>query len=174
MFLKKVAVVLNQMQSEGVISQYCIGGAIAATFYLEPIATFDVDVFVALQPAPGALLISLEPIYSWLISHGCVMQDEYILVGGWPVQFLPPVTPLVEEALLESSVIDVDGEPTRIFSAEHLAAIALETGRPKDKSRLLSFIGSGAINLPCFYKIIDSHNLAPKWKKFQEQFVEGD
>lgn len=119
-------------------------------------------------------MISLEPIYSWLISHGCVMQDEYILVGGWPVQFLPPVTPLVEEALLESSVIDVDGVPTRIFSAEHLAAIALETGRPKDKSRLLSFINAGAINPPCFYKIIDRHNLASKWEKFQEQFGEGN
>lgn len=30
--------------------------------------------------------------------------------------------------------------PTRVFSAEHLACIALETGRPKDKARLLQFM----------------------------------
>ncbi len=33
--------------------------------------------------------------------------------------------------------------PTRVFSAAHLACIALETGRPKDKARLLQFMEAG-------------------------------
>jgi hypothetical protein len=33
------------MQSDGVIERYAIGGAVGATFYLEPIATLDVDIF---------------------------------------------------------------------------------------------------------------------------------
>ena len=34
----------NQMQAAGVIERYAIGGAVGATFYLEPVATLDVDI----------------------------------------------------------------------------------------------------------------------------------
>ena len=40
--------VLNELESAGVLSRYVIGGAMAATFYVEPLLTFDLDVFVAL------------------------------------------------------------------------------------------------------------------------------
>ena len=50
--MKATLQVVNQMQSDGVISRYAIGGAIGATFYLEPTSTFDIDVFVALQNLP--------------------------------------------------------------------------------------------------------------------------
>lgn len=43
------------MVSDGVIREYAIGGAIGATFYLEPVATMAVDVFVRFDPAPGNL-----------------------------------------------------------------------------------------------------------------------
>jgi hypothetical protein len=33
------------MQADGVIERYAIGRAAGATFYLEPIATLDVDTF---------------------------------------------------------------------------------------------------------------------------------
>src|SRR5258706_10672269 len=39
---------INQMQADGVIGKYAIGGAVGATFYLEPAATLDVDIFVTL------------------------------------------------------------------------------------------------------------------------------
>jgi hypothetical protein len=49
------------------------------------------------------------------------------VIAGWPVQFLPPTSPLVEEALGETQDVDVEGEPASVFSGEHLAAIALQT-----------------------------------------------
>jgi hypothetical protein len=55
--MKATLRVVNQMQADGVISRYAIGGAIGATFYLEPTSTFDIDVFVALQNLPGSSLI---------------------------------------------------------------------------------------------------------------------
>lgn len=64
------------------------------------------------------------------------MEGEYIVIGGWPVQFLPPTTPLAEEALRNAVETDVQGISVRVCSAEHLAAIALQTGRAKDKVRL--------------------------------------
>ena len=38
--------VLNELVEEGVIPRYAIGGAIAASFYIEAQATADLDVFV--------------------------------------------------------------------------------------------------------------------------------
>ena len=62
------------------------------------------------------------------------------------MQFLPPTGPLVEEALEAAVEVEVEEISTRVFTAEHLAAIALQTGRPKDKARLLQFIESGALS----------------------------
>jgi hypothetical protein len=48
---------INRMQTDGVIDEYAIGGAVGATFYLEPSATEDVDIFVMLPTAPGSSLL---------------------------------------------------------------------------------------------------------------------
>jgi hypothetical protein len=45
---------INQMQADGSIQRYAIGGAVGATFYLEPVATLDVDVFVNSRQMPAA------------------------------------------------------------------------------------------------------------------------
>ena len=47
--MKTTLKVINQMQADGVIEQYAIGGAVGATFYLEPVATVDIDVFVSFK-----------------------------------------------------------------------------------------------------------------------------
>ena len=144
MNLKQVLATINQMQVDGVIDRYAIGGAVGATFYLEPIATLDVDIFVTFRPEPGRLLVSPQPMFDYLTARGCTMEGEYILIAGWPVQFLPPPSPLAEEALAQAVSFDVEEVPTRVFSAEHLACIALETGRPKDKASLPQFMEAGS------------------------------
>jgi hypothetical protein len=53
---------VERMKREGVVSEYAIGGAMALVFWTEPVATFDLDVFVLL-PGEATLLISLDPIY---------------------------------------------------------------------------------------------------------------
>jgi len=47
--IQDVVRTINQMRADGVVEHYAIGGAVGATFYLEPISTLDVDVFVASQ-----------------------------------------------------------------------------------------------------------------------------
>jgi hypothetical protein len=49
MKLKRTLAVINEMQADGVIGRYALGGAVGATFYLEPVRTVDVDVFVAIH-----------------------------------------------------------------------------------------------------------------------------
>jgi hypothetical protein len=100
------------------------------------------------------------------------MEGEHVVVGGWPVQFLPPTGPLIEEALANAVEVDVEGIGARVFTANYLAAIALETGRAKDKARLLEFIEAGALEMPRFEKLIDQHHLNDRWKQFRHQFLE--
>src|SRR5437870_3368602 len=154
MSIREVIAVVNQMEADGVIDRYAIGGAVGATFYLEPVATLDVDVFVAFNPEPGQLLASPKAIFDYLTARGCSMKGEYVMIAGWPVQFLPPTNPLVEEALAEATEADVEGVPARVFRAEHLAAIALQTGRAKDKARLLQFIEESALDEIRFQEIV--------------------
>jgi hypothetical protein len=85
--------VINQMQARGIIGKYAIGGAVGATFYLEPSATLDVDVFVVLPTAPGSALLGLTPVYEYLIARGCKVDGPHIVIGDWPVQFLSQATP---------------------------------------------------------------------------------
>lgn len=171
MNIKETIATINRMQADGVIDRYAIGGAVGATFYLEPVATLDVVVFIAFRPEAGRLLISPQPIFDYLKTRGGVMQGEYIVLAGWPVQFLPPGTPLVEEALRESVEREVEGTPARVFTAEHLAAIALETGRAKDKARLLQFVEAGALDSARFQSMLTRHGLVDRWGQFERQFL---
>jgi hypothetical protein len=170
MQIQEVLETINQMQADGVIERYAIGGAVRATFYLEPVATLDVDIFITFKAEAGSLLVSPQPIFDYLKARGSSMDGEYIVIAGWPVQFLPPNSPLVEEALREAVTRDVAGLPARVFTAEHLAAIALQTGRAKDKARLLQFAESGALAAARFQAILSRHSLEAAWQKFEQQF----
>jgi hypothetical protein len=169
--IREVIATINQMQSDGVVERYAIGGAVGATFYLEPIATLDVDIFVTFKSEAGSAILSPAPIFDYLKARGGAVQGEYIVIAGWPVQILPPTGPLVEEALRDAVTKDVDGTPACVFTAEHLAAVALQTGRAKDKARLLQFIEAGALDAVRFQAIVTRHGVSGAWQRFEKQFL---
>ena len=45
--MKTTLHVLKELGHSGVMSRHAIGGAIAATFYTEPVLTFDLDIFLS-------------------------------------------------------------------------------------------------------------------------------
>ena len=49
MNIVEVITLIHQMQADGVIERYAIGGAVGATFHLEPISSLDVDIFVSVR-----------------------------------------------------------------------------------------------------------------------------
>jgi len=161
------------MQADGVIGKYAIGGAVGATLYLEPAATLDVDIFVVLPEVPGSKLLSLTPLYDYLKARGCAVQDEHIVIGDWPVQFLPPTNQLEQEAVAESVETTVQGVPTWVMSAEHLVAIALGTGRSKDHIRIVQFIEQDAVDRNKLQAILERHGLSAKWQRFEQKYLEG-
>jgi hypothetical protein len=162
---------INRMQADGVVGKYAIGGAVGATFYLAPAATVDLDIFVTLPVARAGSLISLGPIYEYLKGQGGKVQDEYIVIGGWPVQFLPPSNNLEQEAVAEAVSTTVEGVPTWVMSAEHLVAIALKTGRAKDHNRILQFLEQDAVEQEKLNRMIEQHDLTRKWKQFEQKFL---
>ncbi|MEY2498418.1 MAG: hypothetical protein QOD12_1974 [Verrucomicrobiota bacterium] len=164
MNIKETISVLNQMKADRIIGQYAIGGAVAANLYVEVADTVDVDVYIILDPLPGQSLVSPRPIYSYLESLGFSLNKEGLpLVFGWPVQFLPADKPLLKEALDQSIERDIDGVPMRVFTAEHLAAIAFDVGRPKDRLRVDQFRGEKAIDAGRLRQILERHGLLERW-----------
>jgi hypothetical protein len=161
------------MQADGVIGAYAIGGAVGAILYLEPAATMDLDIFVTLPTVSGGLLVSLAPIYEYLKLRGGKVIDEYIEIGGWPVQFLPPSNDLENDAVAQAVATSVEGVRTRVMSAEHLVAIALRTGRPKDHIRILQFVEQEAVNRQKLQAILERNGLTAKWKEFECKYLEG-
>ena len=164
---------INQMEADGIIGRYAIGGAVGATLYLEPAATLDVDIFVMLPTAPGSALLSLAPLYDYLKVRGGAVKDEHIVIGGWPVQFLPPSNELERETVREAVSATVEGVPTWVMSAEHLVAIALCTGRPKHHIRIVQFIEQAAVDRRKLQDILERHGLTVKWKQFERKYLEG-
>jgi hypothetical protein len=168
--VKATLELINQMQSDGLIGRYAIGGAVGATFYLAPAATVDVDIFATFPSQPDESLLSLAPIYEYLKARGCREEDEYIVVGDWPVQF-PPSDNLDREAIAESVATEIEGVRTWVLTAEHLVAIALRTGRPKYHSRILQFLEQRALDRTKLRRIIKQHGLASKWDQFEQRYL---
>ena len=169
--MKESLELINRMQADGVIDCYAVGGAVGATLYLEPAATLDIDIFVRLSGSTSSLLLSLSPIYDYLKQHGGRAEAEHIVIGGWPVQFLPVSTSVEEEGLREAVETEVDGVPIRVMRAEHLVAIALQTGRSKDHARILQFLEQDAVDRNRLEAILEAHGLGPKWDKFKARFL---
>jgi hypothetical protein len=93
-----------------------------------------------------------------------------IVIHGWPVQFLPAESALLTEAVQQAVAVDFEGVPTRVMTAEHLMAIAIQTGRAKDFSRLLAFIESGVVDEVALAAILNRHGLVDTWSRFNQNY----
>jgi hypothetical protein len=163
--VKRALQVLKEQERDGVFARYAIGDAMAATFYAEPLLTFDLDVFVAFQPSSGRL-ISLAPIYEALRKRGYREENECVLIEGVPVQFLPAYNSLVEEALVQAKDVSYEETPTRVLRAEHLIAICLQTGRDKDRERVRILREQAELDLDYLADVLARHNLESRWKQW--------
>ncbi len=161
--MKRTLQVLHELEREGVFARHAIGGAMAATFYAEPVLTFDLDIFVLLAPSAGGLL-TLAPIYEALRARGYHEQRECVAIEGVPVQFLPAYNPLLEEAVREATDVAYQDAPTRVLRAEHLVAICLQTGREKDRERVRLLRAQAKLDDELLSKVLQRYDLTEKWK----------
>jgi hypothetical protein len=164
--MKQTIDVLNRMEADGAIGRYCISGAIAALNYVELAATEDLDILVSFEGMENKSgLVTLAPILEYLKSLGYTkFHKEGIWIEGWPVQFLPVASRLDREALESATEVTVELEggavQTRILTAEHIVAIALRTGRPKDRLRVLQFLQNMAMDLAVLCPLLERYGLS--------------
>lgn len=158
--------ILNEMVSAGVVARYAIGGAMAALFYAEPVVTEDLDVFIHL-PQPGSGIVTLSPIYEFLKTRGAFERREHLVVAGTLVQLIPAYDALTEEAVEQAVERKIGQATTRVMRVEHLIAIALNTGRPKDFARIAILQEEAAVDDVLLARIMRDHALMERWQKHQ-------
>lgn len=167
--IKKTFAVLNQMVADGAIENYAVGGAIAAVFYVEAFSTEDLDIFV---PAPEDRFIIELPRLDYLKARGyTTFEKEGIVVEGWPIQFRPATTALEREAYLNAQILNIEEVPVRVALPEHLVAIMLSVGRPKDIARIKMFLSQEAVKAGNLEDVINRHGLTEEWSDFKRNFL---
>lgn len=162
--------VLLQVRDEGVLAEFAIGGAIAASFYVPAVSTEDLDVFAFLKPSASGLLV-LTPLYERLQALGGRIENEFVVIGAWPVQILPAYTPLVEEAVVKAVERPFEDLRVRVVDANYLCAIALQTGRAKDYLRVQTLIESGQVQAEVLTALVNKFHLAQRWETYAKRFT---
>lgn len=162
--MDKTLLVIEEMTRLGIIKAYAIGGGIAATYYIEPVLTYDLDVFFV--PIKEGL-DELPPIYEFARGRGYVEQAEALVIEGFPVQFIPAYNDLVREAVEKAATLTYRGVEAKVVKAEYLVAIALQTGRTKDRERVARLLDSNAVDRTVLVKILEEHGLLEKLKRIE-------
>ncbi|MEW5693308.1 MAG: nucleotidyltransferase [Candidatus Hydrogenedentota bacterium] len=162
--MDKTIKVINELKKEGVIKDYAIGGGIAAIFYIEPVLTYDLDIFFIPANCDRKLDI-LSQIYTSLKKKGYHFHKEHIIIEGIPVQFLPAYNNLVIEAVEKAKMKRIKKITTRVVTPEYLVAIMVQTYRPKDRERIVKFITEAILDKKLLTYILHKHSLFDTYRK---------
>ena len=113
------------------------------------------------------MLVSLDPIFRNLKSKGFdSFEEEAVIIHGLPVQFLTASGALEEEAVNKAMIVEWEGHRMRVMTPEHLAAIALTLGRPKDRARVVYLTSLQVFDKGRFQEILARHGLTERWTEW--------
>lgn len=165
--MKKTLEVINELNKEGLVKDYAIGGAVAALKWVEPFFTRDLDIFIIPITKPGAhTVISFLPIYDSLKAKGYNQwTGQWILIEGIPVEFLP-AEGLAKEAVEEAVEVEFEGVRTKVITPEHLIALFVKASREKDKTKIKLLLDQGKIDRKKLGSILMRHGLDEKFNLF--------
>lgn len=162
---------LEEMQVEGIIDKYAIGGAFAAVLHAEPIATIDLDIFFVFKKKQSGPILSLDELYAFAKKKGFSFDHEFIDIHGWLIQFVESGNnKLWLEAVETANPIDIGNRETFVVDKEHLIAMWLYAGRAKDYQKIALFVEAEIIDLPRLNLILQRYGLAEKWEKEKWRF----
>lgn len=168
--MDKTLKVINELKERKIIRDFSIGGGIAVLYYVEPLLTYDLDIFFI--PAEDRIDV-LSPIYDYLKGKGYKPQEEHIVIEGVPVQFIPVYNELIREAVLDTAEVKYGRINTKVLGLEYLVAIMLQTNRPKDRERLAKIFEEVKVDLRFLKKILKKFNLLDRYTRFKEMYFES-
>ena len=156
--------IINGLQKSGIIKAYAIGGGIAATFYIEPVLTYALDIFFV--PSTEGMDV-LSPLYRELKKKGCRAEKEIVLIEGVAVQFIPVYNDLVKEAVETAVESTYKRVRAKILRPEYLMVIALQTNRPKDRERAAMLLEQAKFDSKTLARLLKSYGLSKRFQKLK-------
>ena len=127
---------LNGFKRRRVIKDYAVIGAVAATAYMEPMFTEDLDVIV-LVDTDDDYLAAFQAIANE--SEG--QEGMHQVLGGVPVQLFPSTTmPLYRDTVEQARQVRIGSLKARIATPEHLALLYLLAFRERDQIRVRTLL----------------------------------
>jgi len=161
--MKRLFQILNELKRKKIISEYAIGGGVATLVYVEPILTYDIDIFVVIKTKGPITLLS--PIYNYLKSIGYDQWvGEHIIIEGHHVQFIP-ADQLETEAVLYAKIKIYPGTRVKVVAPEYLIALFLRAGRSKDKIKAKMLLDQAKINMTKLMRILRKYDLVSRYRK---------
>ena len=128
--------VLNNLKRRRIIRDYVLIGGVAATAYMEPVFTEDLDVVVMVDTDEEYL-----HLFQAVSSYPDGMDGTHHILGGVPVQIFPStVKPLYDDALGNARRVRVGNLLVKVASPEHLVLLALEAFRERDRFRITALL----------------------------------
>lgn len=126
---EKVLERLNRMKKTGVIKDYAIGGAHAVAYYLEPVKTIDLDIFIY-----AASDQEFYKFRSYIKKSGFKLRGTHVVIDDIPVHFFPgSLHPFINEVIKMAKKIRVKNIPTKVLTVEYLILSLLLAFRLKDR-----------------------------------------
>jgi hypothetical protein len=165
--VEKTLKLIKELKEKKILKDFSIGGGIAALYYIEPLLTYDLDIFFI--PIEDRIDV-LAPIYQYLKEKGFKAKKEHVLIEGVPVQFIPVYNELVKEAVQYSDETKYGRIKTRVLGLEYLIAVMLQTFRPKDRERLVKIFEEAKIDLKLLKRILRKYGLYDKYVQFKELY----
>ena len=124
--------VLNGLKRRRVIRDYVLIGAVAATAYMEPVFTEDLDIIVL-----GSNDNEYRRVFHRVAEFADGLEGMHYIFGGTPVQMFPTtVKPLFRDTLEQARLARVGNLRVKVASPEHLIVLYLEAFRARDQLRI--------------------------------------
>lgn len=123
---------LNDLKRRRVIRDYAIIGAVAATAYMEPMFTEDIEVVILVDSDEEYL-----QAYNVIAEEAENQDGMHQVLGGVPVQLFPStLMPLYRDAVEQARKVRINNTRARIATAEHLILLYLTANRQRDRLRV--------------------------------------
>ena len=123
---------LNGFRRRGIIKDYAVIGAVAATAYMEPLFTEDIDVIILVESDED-----YRTAFRSIADEAEGQDGMHQLLGGVPVQLFPStILPIYRETVEQARTVRIGNLAVRVATAEHLALLYLLAFREKDRIRV--------------------------------------
>ena len=128
--------VLNGFKRHKVIRDYVVIGAVAATNYMEPVFTEDIDVVVLVDTDE-----EYQSTFAAIASQAEAQDGMHQVLGGVPVQLFPStIMPLYRDTLEGARQLRLGNLRVKFATAEHLILLYLLAFRERDHLRVRNLL----------------------------------